>query len=277
MLQQRAMLASVSVKRWSTNVHDTKVSKEVDIAHNASNAGRYTKALVDKAHVKALSTSAGNIRAFHYAHTLSWDDNGDRILPAAAFQKYTDGLSLLKQEDEKVRREFFKLYPALVAAAPARLGTLFDARDFPAPADLPSKFDVKINIKPVPDAKDFRVDVSAEAIEEIRASIVADEQTKLQGAMKECYTMVHEVVEHISTTLKKEDPRIFETLVTNATDLVDRLEFLNITGDPVLEQFRKDLGGMLPKSAKAFKHNPELRAQVADEADTLLAKMKGYV
>ena len=48
MLQQRAMLASVSVKRWSTNVHDAKVSKEVDIAHNASNAGRYTKALVDK-------------------------------------------------------------------------------------------------------------------------------------------------------------------------------------------------------------------------------------
>jgi hypothetical protein len=277
MIQTKAMLARVSVSRWNANKHDKKVSAEVDAAHNATNAGRYTKALVDKSHLKALMTSAGLIRSFHYKHTLPWDDEGDRLLPAKTFQKYTDGLRTLRDEDERLRKEFLLLYPQLVAAAPHRLGTLFDPADFPSVTDLPAKYDVKVAIKQIPDAADFRVDVSAEAAEEIRAAITAETDIKFQAAMRDCYVRMEQVVSRIAGTLKEDDPRIFDTLVTNAQDLVECLPDLNLADDPHLEQLRQDLAAMLPKSAKALKHNPDLRKQVADNADTILAKMVGYV
>lgn len=276
-LQQRALLARVSVTRWAASKHDRKVSGEIDIAHNATNAGRYIKSLVDKQHTKALITSAGKIRSFHYEHTLPWDDEGDRLLPAKSLQKYNDGLRILTLEDEQLRRDFLAVYPGLLAAAPSRLGSLFDPADFPDVAELSSKFAVTINMKPVPDAADFRINVSNEVAAQLKASINADRDTKFQAAMKSCYGRMESVVSHISTTLKKEDPKIFDTLVTNARDLVECLEDLNIAGDPHLEQLRQDLDAMLPRSAKALKHNPDLRAKMADEADTILAKMKGYV
>ena len=276
-LQQRAMLARVSVTRWAANKHDPKVSNEVDVAHGAKNAGKFVKALVDKSHIKALQTSAGKIRQFHYEMTLPWDDEGDRLLPAKSFQKYTDGLRNLRLEDEQLQREFIKIYPSLVATAPQRLGTLFDPSDFPDVTELPTKFSMKVDIKPVPDAEDFRVNVGADAAAEIKKSITADADAKFQAAMKTCYTRMESVVSHISKTLKQEDPRIFDTLVTNARDLVECLEDLNIADDPHLEQLRQDLDAVLPSSARALKHNPDLRAKVADEADMILAKMKGYV
>lgn len=276
-LQQKAMLARVSVKRWAAAKHDPKVSKAVDAVHNAVNGGRYVKTLVEKQHIKALQTSAGKIRAFHYEHTLPWDDEGDRLLPAKSFQKYSDGLRNLKIADEQLQRDFLVLYPTLLAQAPTRLGTLFDPADFPSPAELAGKFGIAIDIKAVPAAEDFRVDVGAAAAAEIKKSITAQMDEKFQQAMRDCYVRMDEVVGRISKTMKQDDPRIFDTMVTNARDLIECLPDLNIADDPHLEQLRKDLEAMLPRSAKALKHNPDLRAKMADEADTILTKMKGYL
>lgn len=277
MLQQRAMLACVSIARWTASKNDKKVSDEVDANHGADKAGRYTKLLIDKSHIKALATSAGNIRKFHYGLTLPWDDEGPRLLPAKSFMKYNDGLRKLTAEDERLRNEFFKVYPSLVAAAPARLGTLYNASDFPAVSELPKKYDIKVVINTVPNAQDFRVDVGNEAAEQIKASINAENDLKFQMAMKSCYQRVSEVVSHISSKMKEEDPRIFNTLVTNAEELVSCLVDLNLADDPQLEQIRCDLKAMLPRSAQALKDDPVRRKQMAEDADAILEKLKGVV
>lgn len=277
MLQQRAMLARVVISRWTAAKNDKRVAAEVDKTHAATDAGRYIKSLVDKAHTKALQASGDKIRQFHYDLTLPWDDEGDRLLPAKSFQKYTDGMRNLQIADECLRRDFIAVYPTLVANAPQRLGTLYDPKDFPKVSELPGKYDVKINIKAVPNAQDFRVDVGNEAAARIKASIVAENDAKFQDAMKSCYKRMEVVVSHIATTLKKDDPRIFETLVTNARDLIECLPDLNLADDPHLEQLRLDLDAMLPNKAAAFKNNPDLRKKVADEADEILERMKGFV
>lgn len=278
MLQQKAMLASCCIKRWSPRVLDRKVSKEVQQKHNAANdAGDFRKQLVDKEAVKALTTSASEIRDLHYKLTLPWDDDGARILPASLFQKYTDQMRTLKSKDEALRSAFFALYPQLVASAPKRLGTMFNPSDFPSIHDLPSKFDVKVTFKPVPNDADFRVDVGDEAASLLREQLRAENDERFKEAMKHCYTRLHDVVQHISTTLRKEDPRIFETLITNATDLIACLPDLNLANDPMLDQLRQELADMLPSKAAALKNNPDLRKRVADDADAILSKMKGYM
>lgn len=278
MIQNKAMLAQCSVRRWNPRVLDRKVSAEVVKLHNAAaDAGDYRKMLVDKAHIKALNTSAGLIRKLHYSLTLPWDDEGDRLLPSKTFQKYSDEMRVLKDADELLRQDLYRIYPQLLATAPARLGTMYDPADFPNPADLPAKFDIKLAFKPVPSAADFRLDVPQAAQDELRAQLAVENETKFAAAMKDVYHRVEKVVSHIAGTLKEEDPRIFDTLVTNARDLVACLPDLNLADDPLLTQLGVDLDAMLPRSAKAFKNNPELRKEVAEGADTLLAKMVGYV
>lgn len=278
MLHSKAMLASCNIKRWNPRVLDRKVSKEVQKQHNAAaDAGDFRKQLVDKDMLAALTTSASTIRELHYKLTLPWDDDGARILPAASFQKYTDQMRALKVKDEQLRYDFFQVYPQLVANAPRRLGSMYNPADFPAPHDLPSKFDVKLTFKPVPKEEDFRLDVGDEAASILREQLKAENDERFQAAMKSCYARLHDVVAHLSTTLHKEEPRIFETLVTNATDLIDCLPDLNLAGDQNLEQLRQELRALLPAHANAFKNNSVLRKKVADEADTILARVKEYM
>lgn len=277
LLQQRALLTRIIISRWTATKNDKQVAAEIDRAHSATNSGKFTKLLVDKTHTKGLMTSAGQIRQFHYSLTLPWDDDGDRLLPAKSLQKYNDGLRHLKAEDERLRHEFYAVYPTLVASAQKRLGTLYDPKDFPAVSELPGKYDMKILQKGVPDAKDFRVNVGDEVAAQIKASITTENDTKFRQAMKDCYRRMDEVVGHISKTLRQEDPRIFKTLVSNARDLIECLPDLNLNDDPLLEQLRQDLDAMLPLNADAFRDNPVLRAGVADEADAILEKMKSML
>lgn len=271
------MLATCTIKRWNPRVLDRQVTAKVQQDHGAQDdAGNYHKILVDKGALKALSTSAGTIRALHYKLTLPWDDEGARLLPSASYTKYTDEMRTLRYEDERLRREFFQIYPQLLASAPARLGSLFSKDDFPDASELPSKFDIKLAFTPVPSAKDFRLDVTSEAADELRQNLNAELDTKFQSAMRDCYKRVESVVSRISLTLRKEDPRIFDTLITNAHDIVECMGDLNLAQDPQLEEIRSNLAAMLPRSAGALKNNPELRKRVADDAEQLLSKLGSY-
>lgn len=277
MLRSKAMLANLSISRWSARRTDKKITKEVTDAHGAErDTGDFRKALVDKAHLKALMTSAGVIRAFHYKMTLPWDDDGRRILPSRSYQEYTDTNRALRIADEKLRKDFIALYPSLKASAPKRLGSMYDPKDFPADWEIADKFGIKISLEPIPSAADFRVDVGDAEAKLIREQIAAENDAKFQAAMKDCYSRLHNVVSHISGTLHKEDPRIFDTLVTNARDLVKCLPALNLNDDPVLEELRQDLLAMLPHPGQ-LRTSATSRKKTADAADAILAKMKGYM
>jgi hypothetical protein len=275
MLQNKAMLSCLSISRWSARKTDKKVTREVTDAHNAANdAGDFRKTLVDKTYLKALTTSASAMRAYHYKMTLPWDDDGARVLPSRSYQDYTHTLKAMRQADEKLVNDFVALYPQLMAEAPRRLGSMHDPKDFPPPEEIGSKFGLKISLKPIPSADDFRVDVGDEATALIREQIKAENEEKFHAAMQDCYLRVQKVVGHIASTLRQEDPRIFDTLVTNARDLVDCLPALNLTEDPMLEQLRIDILAMLPKNADVLRNSDLARVRVADEADAILAKMQ---
>lgn len=275
-LQERAMLATLSISRWTARRYDKKVSREVDDQHGAQNGGRFNKILIDPAHTKALQASANTIRENHYRMTLPWDDEGPRLLPAKLYMKYVDVMRGLRTQDERLCEAFFALYPQLVTAAKNRLGSLYDPSEYPTPGEVRAKFNIRISMTAVPSASDFRVSVSEEAAKEIRTSIAAESAAKFEAAMKDCYRRLHEVVERIHSTLTKEDPRIFDTLMTNARDLVNCLPDLNLTEDSKLEELRSDLGKILV-SPDALRANKQLHKGIADEAAAILEKMKGYV
>ncbi len=204
-LQTQAMLVTLSVSCWTGRVQDKKVSAEVEQTHGAIDAGRYNKLLVDKAHMDPLVQFAGKVRQYHYKMTLPWLDNGARLLPSALFLEYSTEIRKLKADYERVVDAFIQLYdPNLIQAARQRLGTMYDPEDYPPGADLRDKFGITVDIVPVPDGQDFRVDVGDAERTRISREIseaVAQRQAQAEmDAWQRCRSVVSTIQTRLSSS-----------------------------------------------------------------------------
>ena len=273
MIQSKAMLVDLTISQWTATKHDKAVSAEVETAHAAKDAGRYNKRLIDKAHLAEINRIANELRKHHYSRTLPWTDKGQRLLPSELFLDYRQDMAKYKADFQAAVSTFIKLYPQLVQDARMRLGTMYQAEDYPQPTDLFALFDITVEFAPVPDADDFRVDVSKETQDEIRQQItdaVALRQTKM---VKECWARMREVVGRIAEQCSKENGVIRDSLIDNARDLVNILGGLNVTANPTIATIEVAIRSKLIVPAAQLRTSPTVRAEVARVAHELLARM----
>ena len=96
--------------------HDRKVSREVARERGAfESAGRYNKQLLRGANkIDALRTLAGQIRQSFYKITLSWSDEGYRLLPAHFYFDWTAQMREYEGQFERLVEDF--LAPRCAAA-----------------------------------------------------------------------------------------------------------------------------------------------------------------
>jgi hypothetical protein len=269
-LTDHAMLASLNISQWSARKHDKSVTMEVDKAHNAKDGGRYNKLLIDKTALDPADKVASAARQHHYKVTLPWGDNGDRLLPASLFMDYTQTMRQFKTEFESRVSDLVRQYPTLVQAARNRLGTMYDPNDYPS--NIRDRFEFATSFSPVPTADDFRVNLSAEHVEHIKADITARLQARQIDAVKDVWGRVRKVVSKIHEQTSDEDRKIYDSAIENARELVDMLPALNLTGDQELNQIESDVRKLLvpPDRLRADKR---LRADTAKAADAILAKL----
>lgn len=270
MLQNSAMLANLTIKNWSARKLDRSVSAEVDIAHSAQDGGRYNKLLINKSALDPLTKHAGKVREYHYSTTLPWGDNGDRLLPAKVYLDYTSAMRKFKDESDVLTARFVADYPTLVADARTRLGTMYDAQDYPDVSDISARFGLVVGFMPVPDAQDFRVDVGAEALEEIKQSINASVTERQAGAVKECWTRLFDVVNKLVVMMTKEKPIFRDSIIENVTSLIDMLPKLNITNDAGLASACADVKFALGYSPAELRKNAKARATLARDMGGVL-------
>src|ERR1700692_3711456 len=133
-LNERAMLASLAVSRWSAARTDKKVTAEVAKRHEVNaKVGHYRKFAidVDAPTFKAVGTAAGDIRNRHYFYTLPWGQDGARILTALSFEDYSKEMRKLRTVFEGAVEKFVVDYPHLKENAKRELKGLYDESDYP--------------------------------------------------------------------------------------------------------------------------------------------------
>lgn len=266
------MLVELTIRQWMGIKHDKTVSAEVEMTHSATNAGRYNKYLIDKAHLSDISSAANALRKFHYTRTLQWNDGGQRIMPSALFLEYRDEMAKYKQTFNDAVRDFLAKYPQLVQDARVRLGTLYRPEDYPAAHELRALFDIELKIMPMPNAADFRIDIAQEVQDEIRAEITQTIAARQADAVKDCWARMREVIGRIVDQCSKEKPVIRESLMENASDLVKVLSGLNITNDPQITAAETELRRLIV-STEQLRSSPTIRAEAARVARELLERM----
>lgn len=279
MLQDQAMIANLQIKSWTARKHDKAVTAEIDKAHQAHDAGRYSKLLVDKAALDPITRHTGKIRDYHYTVTLPWGDNGDRLLPAKQYMDYTKAMRDFKSEAQRLTAGFVADYPRLVANAKSHLGTMYDPGDYPSARNIAERFGVLVEFLPVPNAKDFRVDLGRAAVAEIRQSILDSVRERQAAAGRECWNRLHAVVTNLAVMMTKDKPIFRDTLVSNVVELATLLPKLNIMEDGDLDQVCDDIrrfiaAGVTPAE---LRKNQKLRDETQLRANEFLARIAAHV
>lgn len=287
-LSESAFLASVKISQWEGRKLDRKVTGKATQDHGAKDdAGRFNKQLLDKEAFKHITRAVSKARDFHESHTLPWQDNGTRILSAVGFVEYQAGLAAIRQEFESAVAAFIVAYPKHVEDAPARLGKMFNAADFPDADEIKNLFGFKVKLSHIPDAADFRVQIPAGQAAAIRAEIEASAKEALAGAMREAFERVAGAVGHMAERLKAYRPAsgkgdksegVFrDSLVTNVAELAALLPSLNLTGDPKLAEIAENMKALCKLNAEQLRADDSTRAKTAAAAAALVAEVESHM
>jgi hypothetical protein len=281
-----AMLVEMSISTWTARKLDKKVSAEVDASKGTkTQAGNYNKNLLaGTGFLDTIVKYAANARSWHISQTLPWSDNGLRLLPTSNFMNYTKQRNLLEENYMALVDKFLIAYPNLVSAAAFQLGDLFDRDEYPSVEKIAHKFKFYVNYLPVPMAGDFRIDINEEAKSDIISSCNVAYEERLNNAMRDAWSRLHDCLTRISDRLQfdapdydngiKSKPRVFRnTLVENAVELTELLKHFNLTKDTNLEQARLDLYNAIKHhDADSLRNSHEAREIVKSKVDEILGK-----
>jgi hypothetical protein len=285
-IQNAAILVDLNIGAWTGRKLDKNVSSEIDVAKGTkAKGGNYHKHLLagtDK--LDAVQKIVSAVRVWHYEQTLPWSDGGSRLLPMKNFFDYKRTLSMFEAQFNRAVDEMVTEYPVMVTAAAFQLGALFNRNDYPEADTIKGKFKFNYVFMPVPTAGDFRIQAADEAIAELQAQAEQHVNTRLNDAMKDIWTRLHECLSHMSTKLADlPTPRVLkngtemysqvfrDSLVNNAVELCGLLTKLNVTDDPSLEQARRKLeDAMFGVTADDLREDDGARAALKSEVDSIL-------
>jgi hypothetical protein len=274
-----AMLVELSISAWTARKLDKKVSAQVDLdKHAKTRAGNYNKNLLaGTGFLDTINKYAASARHWHSTQTLPWSDNGLRLLPMSNFLAYKENLVTLEKNYQALVDKFIVAYPNLVSAAAFQLGDLFDRNEYPDAEKVATKFKFRVNYLPVPMAGDFRVDINEEAKAEIIMSCEGLYKERLDNAMKDAWTRLHDCLLRMSERLADNEngdrKRIHDTLIDNAVELTLLLKHFNLTGDSSMETARTDLENAIKNhDADDLRESHMAREAVKTKVDAILSK-----
>ena len=279
-ISSSALLVELNISVWPASKLDREVTDKVNTDASAVRGASQTKKnlFAGTSLRKDISDFAARVRLYHNKHTLPWADKGERMLPTKLFMEYKQTMNGFEQTFNMMCNNFFVEYPRLVAEAPNNLGSMYKAEDYPDLTDVRLKFGFRRTVKPVPEAGDFRLDIPAYDLDEMRAEFEKQHETKLAEAMREPWERLHKTLVGMSeklTDIEGDDSkkRYHDTLISNPIELCGLLTKLNVTNDPKLEEARRQLElTMLGADIESIKEDADSRSALKSKVDAILGK-----
>lgn len=241
-LSNAAMLVSLSINQWSARKYDRKVSKEVCEVNGATiDSGNFNKQLIPKTNLKDIQRVVNSARNYHYMNTLAWDHDGFDMLPAKHYISYATAISDYKNQFDQEVTKFVEIYPSILTSVMNNLAGLYNSTDYPPQDKIESKFCFQMNITPIPDAGDFRVDLGKKELKKLEDELGSRLTDANAAAEKDLFMRLYTVVAKAYMTLSTPDKIFRNSLVLNIIELVNKIPDMNFNNDAQLNQIAKDL------------------------------------
>jgi hypothetical protein len=279
-ISSSALLVELNISVWPASKLDREVTDKVNTDASAVRGASQTKKnlFAGTSLRKDISDFAARVRLYHNKHTLPWADKGERMLPTALFMDYKQTMNGFEQTFNMMCTNFFVEYPRLVADAPNNLGSMYKAEDYPEIEEVRMKFGFRRAVKPIPESGDFRLDIPAHDLVEMKNDYEKQYSDRLAEAMREPWERLHKMLVGMSeklTDIEGDDSkkRYHDTLISNPIELCGLLTKLNVTNDPKLEEARRQLElTMLGADIESIKEDAHSRSELKSKVDAILGK-----
>lgn len=274
-----ALVVNLAIGQWVGQRLDKGASRKVtEDAGADADAARVNKHLVPKETLLPIQQAATAVRNHYYSKTLPWRDNGDRLLTRKMFTIFMDEHGPMKEKwQAEVDTFLATTYPSAVARAEFRMGELFNADDYPSVDQLRTRFHITLDLDAVTDAKDFRVKLEDEQLDEVRTQMEDAMRSRLQKAVGDIWTRLGDTLEHFQRTMADPAKVFRDSTVENLKEIVEMLPNLNVLDDPHLNELGVAITkNLLGWEAKDLRKQPEARAQVASAAAGILESFSQY-
>ena len=279
-ISSSALLVELNISVWPASKLDREVTDKVNTDASAVRGASQTKKnlFAGTSLRKDISDFAARVRLYHNKHTLPWADKGERMLPTKLFMEYKQTMNGFEQTFNMMCTNFFVEYPRLVAEAPTNLGSMYKAEDYPEIEEVRLKFGFRRAVKPIPESGDFRLDIPAHDLVEMKNDYEKQYSDRLAEAMREPWERLHKMLVGMSeklTDVEGDDSkkRYHDTLISNPIELCGLLTKLNVTNDPKLEEARRQLElTMLGADIESIKEDADSRSALKSKVDAILGK-----
>jgi hypothetical protein len=288
-LSERAMLVTLHLSTYAGIKADKEVTAAAHAQFNAEgDAGRYGKKLIASRFLRDVNAAHNNARAAHRMLTLPWEDDGTRILTTQGYLPYQAKMKKARDEVQVAVKAFVAGLPDYITEAKQRLGGMFNAEDYPTQTELEAKFGFDIEIKSLPEAADFRAQLSDQQVKSITKDIDQRAKQRVTNAMNHVYERIVEMVEQLSTKLKDYQPAADankangnfrnSTLYCIFEFASEMMPILNITNDNRIEKLRVELMNDLQEySPEILRVDVKARQETISKADEIIKRVRAYM
>jgi hypothetical protein len=231
-LHECAMLVSLNMSVWLGHRYDKKATKEVDVTHGASDAGRYNKLLVDKKYTDPIMKVASKARNYLYSCTIPWNDYGMRLLPSSAYFDFVEKMRSLSAEFETEVSAFINKYASgsVHAWASARLGSLYDKTEYPSVESIKNRYSFRLAFFPVPESSQFtqlfRKDPNTG--EELESDLDDYLNLAMRASVDYAWNKMASIAQTLSSRFTDEDARFKHSLITSSLETIEHLKHMNL-------------------------------------------------
>lgn len=257
-----------------------KLADEIAKKHKGeAEAMRAQCAAMDRQDRLSVQRIALQARQYLRDRSLTWDDNGARLVKATEYQKIHDELVAYKDVFDKAVRALGRKYDDLVDQAKRRVGDLFADVEFPSSSrDLIDKYAYEFTVDKLSDEdEDIRVaGLSKDAAEQIKAQITAEHTQRTEQVKRELVARIEKVVRNMATSLKNPDKIYRDSLIKNVRELADIAPSLNVTRSPEVDKAIAAMSDLSKDEPDKLREDTKERKKKATEAATLADSLKEF-
>jgi hypothetical protein len=279
------MLVSLNIKSWGGKAIDREVTEEVSESHDADlrDSGTYNKQLVSKKALRPVLSKIALTRKTHHMLSLPWDD-GSRILSASGYLHYTKCMRDNRLAVEEAAKALSSNFKEHIEEAKTRLGTMFNITDYPSAEDVLKRYAIDVEIKPIPEAGDFRTKLSDATVKAVTKDIEKRTQERVKAAVADVFERIVDVAGKMADKLngykeaEGQKGAFRDSLVYNVTSLAELIPSLNITSDERLNELSAQLLKYLgTNSPELLRTDSKLRHKTAQAAEHLAKKARSFL
>ncbi len=239
------------------------------------------KKLLDTSHpaFKAVTTVRHRVIAYWKGISLPYPESGIRLIRQDDIGAFTVQLTSLKAELDDAVIKLDERYDELRSAARRRLGSLYNAGDYPA--TLRGWFDVTFDFPSV-EPPGYLRQLSPQLYQQEAARVAArfDEAVELaeQAFTEELAKLVSHLTERLGGA-EDGKPKVFrDSVVENLREFFERFRHLNIRSneqlDELVGQAQRVVRGVEPQQ---LRDNQALRQQVASQLSGVQSVLDGLL